>query len=239
MHKMTLLFASLGFAASIVAYEPLEPPQPSTLALMMTAPENHPDAMQPYKAKDYSYLLSMPGFSDHALNMHFTLYRGYVKNTNLFFSLLNRLTVEGKQSSPYYQEIKRRLGWEFDGMALHELYFSNLGGKNSSLDPSHPLYQKILDDFGSYDAWHKDFVATGMLRGIGWVVLYQDPIEGRLINTWVGEHDSGNLAGGKPLLVMDVWEHAYIPDYGIDRPAYINAFFKNVDWSAVTKRFAS
>jgi Fe-Mn family superoxide dismutase len=192
---------------------------------------------QPYKAKDFSHLLGMKGISDNTLNTHFKLYQGYVTNLNLLISLLNQYAAEGKQKSPQFQEIKRRLGWEFDGVQLHELYFSNLGGKNSQLDQNSSLAQRIANDFGNFDTWKKDFVDTGMLRGIGWVVLYQDPIEGRLINTWIGEHDIGHLAGGKPILIMDVWEHAYMLDYNIDRMAYITAFFENINWDVVTKRF--
>jgi Fe-Mn family superoxide dismutase len=202
-------------------------------AALIAAPQIAPK--QAYQAHDFSHLLGMPGFSDTALNNHFKLYQGYVNNTNLLITILNQLTQEEKQRTPQFQELKRRFGWEFDGMRLHELYFDNLGGKGI-LDPTTPLAQQILKDFGSFDTWKTDFVETGMLRGIGWSVLYLDPTQGRLINTWIGEHDMGNLAGGTPILVMDVWEHAFMPDYGLDRAAYINAFFNNINWDVVSKR---
>lgn len=201
-------------------------------------PNNTPiESLEPYTAKDFSYLLGMPGFTDNALNLHFKLYQGYVKNTNLLLSILQQYAKEDKMRTPQFQEIKRRLGWEYDGMHLHELYFSNMGGKRTTLNPNSELAKAINRDFGSYDAWKKEFMETGMLRGIGWVILYREPVEGRLINTWIGEHDIGHLAGGKPILIMDVWEHAYLLDYGIDRMAYIEAFFKNIDWNVVTKRY--
>ena len=121
-------------------------------------------------------------------------------------------------------------------MRLHEFYFDNLGGKDA-LDKSAPLYQRIAKDFGSYDAWKKNFIATGLIRGIGWVILYRDPQTGRLFNTWINEHHVGHLAGGAPLLVMDVFEHAYITQYGLDRAKYISAFFDNIDWAKVGKRY--
>jgi superoxide dismutase, Fe-Mn family len=189
-----------------------------------------------YKAKDYSTLQGMPGFSDKALNAHFKLYQGYVANTNLLLDLLNTLTAAGKNRSPEYAEIKRRLGWEFDGMRLHEYYFDNLGGKGE-LDDESALYARLEADFGSYEKWKADFMATGAMRGIGWAVLYQDPQTGRLFNTWINEHDVGHLAGGKPILIMDVFEHAYMIDYLLDRAAYINAFFKNINWQPAVKRF--
>ncbi|MCB1181669.1 MAG: superoxide dismutase [Chlamydiia bacterium] len=194
--------------------------------------------MPPYAAKDFSTLLGMEGFSDYTLNTHFTLYKGYVKNTNLLLEILDQYMKEGKENTPQYAEIKRRVMWEFDGMRLHEDYFSNLGGKNASLDQNSPLYKRIVQDFGSYDRWKQDFVNTGAMRGIGWVVLYRDPVHERLMNTWISEHDKGHMAGGTPILIMDVWEHAYMLDYGLDRLSYIEAFFKNINWDVVSKRFS-
>ena len=190
----------------------------------------------PYEAKDFSHLIGMPGFKEDLLKTHFTLYQGYVKNTNLLLDLLARYRQENKLKEYQFGAIKRRLGWEFDGMRLHELYFENLGG-NKELDKKDPLYARITRDFGSYDEWKKDFIATGLIRGVGWSVLYLDPKEGRLMNTWINEHDLGHLAGGTPILVMDVWEHAYMPQFGLDRAAYIDTFFSNIDWEVVAPRF--
>lgn len=189
-----------------------------------------------FKPKDYSHLIGMPGFSNYALNTHFTLYHGYVKNANLLLDKLRKLSELGQQKTPEYAEMKRRLGWEFDGMRLHELYFENLGG-TEPLPSSSTLYQSIEKNFGSYDHWKEDFIGTGLMRGIGWAVLYQDPISGALVNTWINEHDLGHLAGGTPLLIMDVFEHAYMPDYSLDRAKYIDAFFKNINWKPVNQRY--
>jgi Fe-Mn family superoxide dismutase len=184
-----------------------------------------------YSPKDFSRLKGMPGFSDQALDLHFTLYQGYVKNTNALLENLSKIAA----NTPAYAEMKRRLGWEFDGMRLHELYFGNLGGKGQI--PADSTIAKLLNEqFGSFENWANDFKATGAMRGIGWVVLYEDPVNGRLLNIWINEHDVGHLAGGKPLLVMDVFEHAYMPDYGLKRGEYIEAFFKNIDWQAVNSR---
>jgi Fe-Mn family superoxide dismutase len=188
-----------------------------------------------YEAQDFSKLKGMPGFSDKALDLHFALYQGYVKNTNLLAEELKKLAEQSQTKTPAYAELKRRFGWEFDGMRLHELYFGNLGGKEP-LAPDSPLMKKLEENFGSFDQWAADFKATGALRGIGWVVLYEDPQGGRLFNTWINEHDLGHLAGGRPLLIMDVFEHAYIPDYGLKRSDYIQAFFDNIDWQAVAGR---
>jgi len=190
-----------------------------------------------YQAKDYSHLIGMEGFSEMLLKNHFTLYNGYVTNTNKLLDTLGALANEGKAGTPEFAEMKRRLGWEFNGMRLHEYYFENLGGKGE-LDPSSSLAKKITEDFGSYESWETEFKATGAMRGIGWTILYLDPLGGKLFNFWINEHDAGHLAGGKLLLVMDVFEHAYMTDYGTKRPDYVSAFFKNIKREEVAKRFA-
>jgi Fe-Mn family superoxide dismutase len=191
---------------------------------------------EPYEAKDYSHLLEMPGFSDTLLNNHFKLYQGYVKNTNLLSEKLNTLLKKGEDRTPVYAELKRRFGFEFNGMRLHEYYFGNLGGKNE-LDEKSPLYKKMVRDFGSFDAWKKDFISTGSMRGIGWVVLYWDPKSDRIFNCWINEHEVSHLAGCKPIVVMDVFEHAYMTDYQLNRAQYMEAFLKNINWDMAAKRF--
>ena len=188
-----------------------------------------------YTAKDYKHLLGMPGFSEALLTNHFTLYQGYVSNTNKLLELLGEMVKGSKIGTPEYAELKRRMGFEFDGMRLHEFYFDNLGG-DGKLDKSGKLYKKITEDFGSYESWEADFKGTGSMRGIGWAILYQDNVTGRLINQWINEHETGHLAGCQPILVMDVFEHAFMIDYGLKRADYIAAFFKNIKWSEAEGR---
>lgn len=188
-----------------------------------------------YTAKDYSKLIGMAGFSDALLKNHFTLYQGYVTNTNKVLDTLSQMLKEGKTGTPEFSELKRRLGWEFNGMRLHEYYFENLGGK-SGIAMKGKLANKLIEDFGSYELWEKDFKATGTMRGIGWVVLYQDSANGKLANFWINEHDVSHPAGCHPILIIDVFEHAFMLDYGLKRADYIEAFFKNIDWQASESR---
>ena len=189
-----------------------------------------------YQAKEFSHLIGKTRFKDDLLNMHFQLYQGYIKNTNLLLTRLKDLENQGKELSYEYGALKRRFAWEYNGMRLHELYFANLGGKEP-IQPSSSLYQGIVKEFGSYEKWKQSFMATGKMRGIGWVILYQDLKNNRLINTWIDEHDLGHLAGGEPLLVMDVFEHAYITQYKLNREQYIDDFFHAIDWEIVEGRY--
>ncbi len=188
-----------------------------------------------YTVKDYSSLIGMKGFSETLLNNHFTLYQGYVTNTNKLLDSLAAMLKEGNVTIPEYAELKRRLGFEFNGMRLHEYYFENLSGKGV-LDKSGKLGKKLAEEFGSYEDWEKDFRATATMRGIGWTILYQDNVTGSLLNQWINEHETGHPAGCILILVLDVFEHAFMTDYGLKRADYIEAFFNNVNWSAAEAR---
>lgn len=183
-----------------------------------------------YEAKDFSRLLGTPGFSDAILMDHFKLYEGYVKNVNTLGE--KSKTIEA--GSPESAELRRRFGWEWNGMRLHELYFGNITKDATPLDPESQIATKIAERFGSAEAWEVDFRTAAAMRGIGWVILAAD--SERLFNLWINEHDGGHLAGATPLLVMDVFEHAFIRDYGLARADYIDAFMNAVNWSAVEKR---
>lgn len=198
---------------------------------------NSSPTLAPYQAKNFDYLLGkVKELDDALLKMHFKLYEGYVKNTNDVLQKIQNLNQQGQSKTPEFAGLKRILGWECDGMLLHEYYFENLGG-SKPLDANNPLALKIVSDFGSYEQWKADFISTGLMRGIGWVVAYIEPKSGRLINQWINEHDLGHLAGGTPILVMDVFEHAYITQFALDRNKYIEVFFNNINWDTVSKRF--
>jgi len=190
-----------------------------------------------YTPRDFSYLeKKVEGLDSQLLNMHFKLYQGYVKNTNGLIEELKEMGEKRQDRTAAYGALKRRFGWEFDGMRLHELYFSNLGGNGESLDPKSQLYKKLVEEFGNYQTFAQEFKATGLIRGIGWVILYKDPQDDHLRIVWINEHDLGHLAGGEPILVMDVWEHAYITEFGLDRAGYIDVFMKNINWKEVERR---
>lgn len=190
-----------------------------------------------YEQKNFEQLIGTEGLSEQLMKNHFTLYQGYVTNTNKLIDELNMFLKDGKAGTPVYSELKRRFGWEFNGMRLHEYYFENMIKNGKELNKNSKLFQKITVDFGTYENWEKDFKAVGTIRGIGWTILYLDAVKNQLFNVWINEHDAGHISGATPLLIMDVFEHAYMIDYGLKRPDYINAFFKTINWAAVNDRF--
>jgi Fe-Mn family superoxide dismutase len=170
--------------------------------------------------------------------MHFALYEGYVKNTNLLMEQIAEITHKKKASGldPAYAELTRHLGFEVGGMVLHEYYFENLAPKGRA-SPS-PDFKRVLDrSFDGFENWKTAFAAVGEIRGVGWAILYQDPVTEKLSNHWIALHQDGVPSGFKPLLVMDVWEHAFLLDYKpAERGKYIEAFFSNVEWDVVHHR---
>jgi superoxide dismutase, Fe-Mn family len=193
-----------------------------------------------YKPKQFN-LSGLNGISDQTLEMHFKLYEGYVKETNRLTEKIAEFLADGKvdhEEMPAYSEITRRMGFEYNGMVLHEYYFGNMkAGGSGDPDRNSSFFKSAEESFGSYDIWKADFMSIGKMRGVGWAMCLQDPATGGLSNHWITLHEVGNVAGFSPVLVMDVWEHAYLLDYKpADRPKYIEAFFSNIAWAAVEER---
>jgi len=193
-----------------------------------------------YSARQFN-LSGLNGISDKTLEMHFKLYEGYVKSVNELNEKIAEVLKDGKVDQdefPAYSELTRRLGFEYNGMVLHEHYFGNLLRQAAGMPSSGSDFIRAAEtSFGSYDLWKTDFVGIGKMRGVGWAICYQDPNNGRLSNHWITLHEIGNVSGFIPVLVMDVWEHAFLLDYApADRPKYIDAFFSNINWEAVEGR---
>lgn len=187
--------------------------------------------MKKYEYKDFSNkLLGINGLSETMLNNHFTLYKGYVDNANKLIDLLE--TTE--KGSYQYNELKRRLGWEINGVKLHELYFENMNKDKTEMTDS--VKNILVNNYKSINEWKESLKRNGMIRGIGWVLLLRDNHTGEVFHSWVGEHNQNNIVEADILLVMDCWEHAYMTDYGLKRADYINIFIENIDWEIVSNR---
>jgi len=181
------------------------------------------------------------GISDQTLETHFKLYEGYVKGTNDLNQRIADILADGvvdQGETPAYSELKRRLGFEYNGMVLHEYYFDNMKKNGSGVpDRNSDFHKAATESFGSYEIWKADFVGVGKMRSVGWAICYQNPSSGILSNHWISLHEVGNVSGFVPVLVMDVWEHAFLLDYKpAERPKYIEAFFSNIDWAVVDGR---
>ena len=193
-----------------------------------------------YKPKQFN-LSGLNGISDRTLEMHFKLYEGYVKATNELTERIAAILADGKvdqEEMPHYSEFKRRLGFEYNGMVLHEYYFANMKKGGGGDAPRGSQFRSAVErSYPSYEIWKTDFASVARMRGVGWSIAYIDPVSGFISNHWIEMHESGNVAGFVPLVVMDVWEHAFLLDYKpSDRPKYIEAFMSNLDWDAVEQR---
>jgi Fe-Mn family superoxide dismutase len=198
--------------------------------------------MEPKTYKPQTFNLSdLNGISNETLEMHFKLYEGYVTNTNTLNEKIAGLVKPGgvtPADMPTYSELTRRLGFEYNGMVLHEYYFENMKRQGGGEPDRSSDFRKAVERvYPSFDVWKADFASVGNMRGIGWAICYLDPRTGFISNHWIDLHETNNVSGFVPLLVMDVWEHAYLLDYKpAERPKYVDAFLSNVDWSAVDAR---
>jgi Fe-Mn family superoxide dismutase len=207
------------------------------LARVKLDPMSVSSPVKSYAPKKWA-LSGLRGISDATLELHFGLYEGYVKNVNLLNERLQEIRAAGHAvgSDPAYAELVRRLGFEYNGMRLHEYYFDNLTRAPGQLSGGR-LYDALGACYDGFENWKKDFIAVGGMRGVGWAIAYCDTTNGRITNHWISDHENGNLAGFVPIVVMDVWEHAFIKDYKpAEKGKYIEAFFENLDWKACESR---
>lgn len=180
----------------------------------------------------------LSGISADSVTEHLKLYAGYVKHANLILSKIEEVSKDGETNAYALGELQRRFGFEFDGMRNHEYYFKSLEGGATAITEGGTLHTAITEEFGSFDAWLARFKAVALTRGIGWAMLYHDKTTGRLLNAWVDEQHLGHLTGLSPILALDVWEHAFVPDYKASgKKAYVEDFFKNLNWSVIEENF--
>jgi Fe-Mn family superoxide dismutase len=189
----------------------------------------------------------LKGISEKTIEEHLKLYSGYVKNTNTILSKIDEysedmLPIVGSGNEHAYAlgEIQRRFPFEFDGMRNHEYYFAHFEGGARALSPDSPLSQAIAKDWTSFDLWLGRFKNLAMTRGVGWAMLYYDPITDRLLNNWNDEQHLGHLTGLSPILALDMWEHSFVADYQPSgKKQYVEDFFTNLNWENVEQNFAN
>lgn len=181
------------------------------------------------------------GISAKTIEEHLKLYAGYVKHANLIIDKIAELSPDPETATKNAYtigELRRRFGFEFDGMRNHEYYFEQLeGGKK---DASGKYLEQITKDFGSFQAMSDQFKTLVMTRGIGWAMMYYDQTTEKLLLAWIDEQHLGQLTGLKVVLALDMWEHSYMLDYvPSEKAKYVEAFFNNLNGEVIEKRFDS
>jgi Fe-Mn family superoxide dismutase len=191
-----------------------------------------------YTARTFS-LPELKGLSKKQIDVHLALYEGYVKHTNLILDKIESLRKEDPEGNAYLMaELRRRFGFEFDGMRMHEYYFEQFeGGMMSAKEGA--FMDAITARYGSWDGFIAHVKEVCGTRGIGWTIVYYDPTAKTMHTAWVNDHEIGQLAGLPVILAIDMWEHAYMVDYvPADKKSYVEAFLENVNWEFVEKRFS-
>jgi len=190
-----------------------------------------------YEAKKFN-VPELDGISKKTMEEHIGLYEGYVKNFNGISTALDELMADAGKNAHAISELMRRRSFEFGGMRLHEHYFPHWEGGAKELDKSGKLAKALEKDAGSAERVVLAVQETAKMRGPGWAILYWDPEGACFLIGFTGEQHQGHFVTLPIILALDVWEHAFILDYGAQgKGKYIDAFFKNMNWSVIEKRF--
>lgn len=193
--------------------------------------------MHTYEARKFN-LSELKGISPKQLEVHLKLYEGYVKFTNELRTTLTELRKDSEKNAYALGEVLRRFGFEFNGMRMHEYYFEQFEGGATAPDQNSPLAKALIEKYESWDGFVNHFKAVGLMRGIGWTILYHDTRVNQPHVVWVNDHELGQLAGLPVILALDMWEHAYMVDYvPAEKKKYIDAFWENINWGSVESRF--
>jgi superoxide dismutase, Fe-Mn family len=196
--------------------------------------------MTKFEEKKFS-IPKLKGISEKNIEEHLKLYAGYVKNANLILSMIEQYGEVPDEGGKYsVMEISRRFSFEYNGMRNHEYYFSSFEGGPKELEGESELKKQIENDFGSFDVWLSSFKSIATTRGVGWAVLWYDRKDKRLLASWIDEQHLGQLSDCAPVLMLDMWEHAFVTDYQPSgKKNYIEDFFANLNWQVIEKNFSS
>lgn len=182
-------------------------------------------------------LPEIKGIPEAQLKLHIGLYEGYVAHTNLLFAQMNKLAQAGEEYTYALAELRKRLGFEWNGMRLHELYFEALEGGSTILLANTKLYTALAEQYGSFSNWLQIFSKLSA-RGPGWAILCYDPIAKNFLHTWIADHEVGHLATLPILIAVDHWEHAYLGAYTPgEKSQYVEAYITALNWQTISARF--
>lgn len=190
-----------------------------------------------YTPKQFT-LPALSGISEKQIAVHLALYEGYVTHTNLIMEKIAGLKADNASLHAYtINELRRRLGFEFDGMRMHEYYFEQFEGGATPPKSTSALKKLVEEKYHDWDTFIAHLREVLSTRGIGWVVVYHDERGNTLHTTFVGDHEFGQLAGLPIVLAIDMWEHAFMVDYvPAEKTNYIDAVLKNLNWEVIENR---
>ncbi len=192
--------------------------------------------MHTYSTRQFN-LPKLQGVSDKQVEIHLKLYQGYVTHTNLLGQKLSEMAVDKEKNTYAIAELRRRFGFEFDGMRMHEYYFEQWETGPKPADTNSSLTKTVTERYGNWSGFLPHFMEVALSRGIGWTILYYDPVGQTPHISWVTDHELGHLAGLPIILALDMWEHAFMVDYApADKKKYVEAFFENLNWSVSEER---
>jgi superoxide dismutase, Fe-Mn family len=190
-----------------------------------------------YTPKQFAFG-TLQGISQKQLDVHIKLYEGYVKFINVIEEQQKELLKDSEKNAYALAEVTRRIGFEWNGMRMHEHYFAQWEGAASPIVG--PLADALAAQYGSIEAWQARFKGVAMMRGIGWAILSWDPVGKQFVNHFVADHELGQLNGLTTVLALDMWEHAFMVDYvPAEKAQYVDAFFANLNGSVVAQRFTA
>lgn len=191
-----------------------------------------------YAARTFK-IPALKGLSEKQLKVHLALYEGYVKHLNVILDTIKELREKDAEKNAFViNELRRRMGFEFDGMRMHEYYFEQLEDEAKEPSESSPLKDAVTERYGDWEKFIAHLKEVAGTRGIGWTVVYYDVAERQAHTAWVGDHELGQFAGLPIILAIDMWEHAYMIDYvPADKKSYVEAYLENLNWDVVEKRF--
>ncbi len=197
-------------------------------------------AYTPYPTKTFTFG-ALDGISQKQLDIHIKLYEGYVKSVNTIRETIVDLNALDAQKYQFAVEsTRRRFGFEFNGMRMHELYFAQWEGGATAEPRGSPLDEAVSVKWGSWDGFVENFKRVAMSRGPGWCTLGWDAKEKKPHVWWTADHELGMQVDMDILLTLDMWEHAFMVDYvPAEKSKYVEAFFKNLNWDVVGKRFVA
>jgi superoxide dismutase, Fe-Mn family len=192
--------------------------------------------MHQYQQRTFS-IPEIVGISKKQIDEHIKLYGGYVTHVNKIYAELEELEKDAEKNGHLMQELRRRLGFEFNGMRLHEYYFGDMEDGAQPPNKESALSEALEAQFGSLDTWKNSFKKIAA-RGSGWMILNYDPTVKTFHNNWVTNHDEGQMATLPAIIALDFWEHAYMVDYVPgDKMKYLEAYLNALNWKTIENRF--